>query len=33
VEKRLTATLQKLPGKTVAPGRLFATAYVIVKVQ
>jgi type 1 fimbria pilin len=33
VEKRLTATLQKLPGKTVAPGRVFATAYVIVKVQ
>ncbi len=33
VEKRLTATLQKLPGKTVTAGRVFSTAYVIVKVQ
>lgn len=33
VEKRLTATLQKLPGQTVTAGRVFSTAYVIVKVQ
>ncbi len=33
VEKRLTATLQKLPGQTVTSGRIFSTAYVIVKVQ
>ncbi|MGB9981401.1 MULTISPECIES: fimbrial protein [unclassified Herbaspirillum] len=33
VHKRLTATLQKLPGQTVTPGRVFSTAYVIVKVQ
>ncbi|WP_287019791.1 fimbrial protein [Herbaspirillum sp.] len=33
VEKRLTATLQRLPGQAVAAGRVFATAYVIVKVQ
>lgn len=33
INKRLTATLQKLPGQTVTPGRVFSTAYVIVKVQ